>query len=358
MPIKSPDTISAEFTVRYVQCLNNKSELIGTLPEFATPETLLELYRLMSLTRAMDTKAVNLQRTGQMSTYPSSRGQEAYSTALGHALYEDDILVPYYRDQGALIQRKMDMSKIYQFWGGDERGNLHEGHDFPMSVPIATQFLHAAGAAFAVKHQQQNKCVVSTGGDGSTSKGDFYEALNLAGVWNLPLVFVINNNQWAISVPANLQTKSQTIAQKAIAAGFDGIQVDGNDVIATRDVIRQAIDKSRNDGGPTLIEAINYRLCDHTTADDASRYQPDAEITAAWQQEPIARLAYYLEKQGLWSKAQEQQLQQDINQKITEAVNTYLNTPPAEPSSLFDNLYATLPEALIDQYDRLKEQAS
>ena len=348
----------ATFNIEKLSYLGQDSQPTQPFPTFADHDTLISLYKLMALTRAMDTKAINLQRTGQMSTYPSSRSQEAVAVGIGHAMQEDDILCPYYRDQGTLIQRGVSISEIYSYWGGDERGNqfANNQHDLPICVPIAGQFLHAAGVAFALQYRQQQRAVVTTGGDGSTSKGDFYEAINLAGAWNLPMVFVIYNNQWAISVPRREQSASATLAQKAIAAGFSGIQVDGNDVIAVSAAVNKALELARSGNGPTLIEALTYRLCDHTTADDATRYQPIEEVKAAQQREPIARLAYYLERQGQWSKAQEAQLHQSISKQIDEAVNEYLNRPPQPKSALFDYLYASLPNAFLDQYQELGEK--
>ena len=351
----STETI-ATFSIKKTQYLDENSKRTGDLPILATRDNLVHLYKVMSLTRAMDTKAVNLQRTGKMSTYPSSRGQEAISVAVGFVMQQNDILCPYYRDQGTFIQRGVGIEEIYRFWGGDERGNHYQNNpeDFPVCVPIATQFLHAAGVAAAIQHKNEQRAVVVTGGEGSTSKGDFYEAMNLAGTWNLPLVFVINNNQWAISVPREKQTKTETIAQKGIAAGIPCQQVDGNDVIAVSDAVNQGLQSAREGGGPCLIEAISYRLCDHTTVDDATRYQPESEVTNAWLHEPIARLAYYLEQEGLWSKEKEKSLHQEIQSQIEKAVSDYLNTPKQNVTDLVDYTYALLPNALLEQRDELE----
>ena len=345
----------ATFHINKLSFLNTNNELTQALPSFATPETLLDLYKTMSFIRAMDNKAVNLQRTGKMSTYPSSRGQEAVSVAIGNRLQDEDIFCPYYRDQGTLIQRGLTMEDFFLYWGGDERGNqlTSSKHDLPICVPIAGQFLHATGIAFAVQYRKQKKAVLVTGGDGATSKGDFYEAINLAGAWNLPMVFVINNNQWAISVPRSKQTASQTIAQKAIAAGFEGIQVDGNDVIAVAAAVEKALNQARANQGPMLIEALTYRLCDHTTVDDASRYQPPEEVKAARKVEGLARLAYYLESQGLWSKQQETELQRQLTQQMGAATEKYLSMARQPKSSLFDYVYESLPIALLEQYEEL-----
>src|SRR5205823_4128797 len=212
--------------------------------------------------------------------------------------------------------------EILLFWGGDERGNLSSGpaHDFPYCIPVGSQAPQAAGVAYAFKLRKEPRVAVCLFGDGATSKGDVWEAMNFAGVHKLPLLFVANNNQWAISVPLKLQTASQTLAQKAIAAGFTGEQVDGNDVIAVRAAAEEAIAQARAGGGPRLIEALTYRLSDHTTADDAARYRPPEEVQTRWKEEPIARLRAYLVSQKAWGKAQEEEL----------AAEWVIDTPLAE----------------------------
>jgi 2-oxoisovalerate dehydrogenase E1 component alpha subunit len=186
-------------------------------------------------------------------------------------------------------------------------------------------------------------------GDGATSKGDVWEAMNFAGVHKLPVVFVANNNQWAISVPLKLQTASQTLAQKAIAAGFSGEQVDGNDVIAVRAAAEDAIAQARAGAGPRLIEAVTYRLSDHTTADDAARYRPPEEVQARWKEEPIARLRAYLVSQNAWGKAQEEQLAAECQKQIEAAIERYLASAPRAPETMFDHLYAELPRTYASQ---------
>ncbi len=358
MTIKPVLKTVAEFHIDFLQFLDENSQVTQPLPEFATPEILLRLYKQMTLTRVLDKKAVNLQRIGKMGTYPSSLGQEAVSVGTGYALKKTDVLCPYYRDQGVLLQRGVKMSEILLSWAGDERGHAftNDAEDFPLAIPIATQCLHAAGVAFAIKHRQEKRAVLTNIGEGGTSKGDFYEALNVAGAWTLPLVFVVNNNQWAISVARDQQTHCQTIAQKAIAGGIPGIQVDGNDIIAVVYAVTEALQKARAGLGPTLIECITYRLCDHTTADDASRYRPEADYQAAWEKEPIRRLGYYLENLSLWSKEQEQQLQTDCSDVVEKAVTVFLNTKPAAITDIIDYTFATLPDALLEQREIIRQK--
>ncbi|MDZ4251605.1 MAG: thiamine pyrophosphate-dependent enzyme, partial [Sulfuritalea sp.] len=213
----------------------------------------------------------------------------------------------------------------------------------------ATQVCHAAGCAYAFKLRNEPRVAVCILGDGGTSKGDFYEALNLAAVWQAPLVVVVNNNQWAISVPRSQQSAAPTLAQKAIAAGIEGCQVDGNDIVAVHHLAQQAIAKARAGGGPSLIEAISYRLGDHTTADDATRYRDPAEVEAQWAFEPIRRLRNYLLRLQAWGPEQEEQLVRECSEALNAAVEAYLATPAPSTAAMFDHLYATLPAALQEQ---------
>ena len=216
-------------------------------------------------------------------------------------------------------------------------------------MPIGTQVCHAAGAAYAFLLRHEPRVAVAILGDGGTSKGDFYEAMNMAGVWQTPLVLVVNNNQWAISVPRSRQSAAQTLAQKAIAAGIDGLQVDGNDVIAVRQVVHAALAKARRGDGPTLIEALSYRLGDHTTADDATRYRDSEILSKQWEYEPLLRLRTYLMRMNVWDKAQDEQLGRACLAQVEQAVDAYLATPPPDTSAMFDYLYEALPPAMREQ---------
>jgi pyruvate dehydrogenase E1 component alpha subunit len=345
-------TIVARFEIPYIQLLDHHGKLAGMLPDYASDKNvLLALYRNMVRTRLFDKKAIALQRTGKMGTYAPINGQEAISTAIGHAMRAEDVLIPYYRDYAAQFQRGVKMSDILSYWGGDERGSQFKNnqHDLPICVPIASQCLHAAGVAFAFQYRKEARVAVVCLGDGGTSEGDFYEAMNVAGIWNLPVVFVINNNQWAISVNISKQTATKTLAQKAIAAGIPGIQVDGNDILASRLVIGDAIEKARQGLGPTLVEALSYRLSDHTTADDATRYQPEDEVEAALHQEPIERFKQFLQQQNIWSEQQEEALLKDCQEEIQQEVDIYLNRTTQPIGSIFDYHFATLPDYLLEQ---------
>ncbi|MBX3708145.1 MAG: pyruvate dehydrogenase (acetyl-transferring) E1 component subunit alpha [Gammaproteobacteria bacterium] len=344
------------FEIPYYQYLNEESQMADKAPAIAKDvEALKQLYGLMVLVRTIDTKAIALQRTGKLGTYPSTRGQEAVFVGVGNAMAKSDIYVPYYRDIGALIQRGVKLSQILQYWGGDERGNCFNNEDFPYSVPIGSQTLHAAGAAYAVKYHKEKRAVLSMLGEGATSQGDFYEAMNVAGVWKLPIVFVVCNNQWAISVSRQAQTAAHTIAQKAIAAGFSGEQIDGNDIIAIQQRTAEALTNAREKGEPHLLEMVCYRQHDHTTADDASRYEPKSMREQEWKKEPIARLRRYLETLGSWTEKQEEALQAECAAEVDQAVQDYLTVVPSPLESMFDYLYAQLPNAYIAQRNMLRE---
>ena len=343
------------------QYLDAEGEVIERLPAWAhDKETLLNYYRNMVLGRQADAKAIALQRTGKLGTYPSCLGQEAISTVTCSLMQKEDVLIPYYRDHPGLIARGIPLSDILLYWGGDERGSAsqHWGKDFPNCVPIATQAGHAAGVAAALKIRHEPNIAVCALGDGATSKGDFAEALNLAGAWQLPVVFIINNNQWAISVPRTIQSGAPTLAQKGISAGLPAYQVDGNDVIALHEVISEAMERARQGKGATVIEAISYRLGDHTTADDASRYRNSEELQQAWNKEPVKRLRNFLHHHGFWDEQQEQALIKEAGKIIEKEVQTYLNTPLPPIKDLFDYHYANMPAQLEQQKTEAEQRAS
>lgn len=355
-----PATI-ASFKIDYYQFLSPDGRLINEEDTPALAEdldTLVGLYRLMAATRAFDKKAVALQRTGKLGTYASCLGHEAAHVAIGHAMREEDCFAPMYREYGAQFCRGVRMSEVLLYWGGDERGNDFSGpaHDFAWCVPIATQCLHAAGAALAFKLRGEPRVAVTVVGDGGSSKGDALEAINAASAFELPLVLVIVNNQWAISVPRSKQNRAKTLAQKGIAAGLPSVQVDGNDLIACHWAMEQALERARAGKGATVIEMITYRLSDHTTADDATRYRDQQEVEAAWQREPILRLHKYLVDRGAWNQQAEEELQAVVARQVEQEVEAYLATgkPPIE--SMFDYMYEELPADLAAQRARALEE--
>jgi pyruvate dehydrogenase E1 component alpha subunit len=321
-------------------------------------DTLRTWYGDLIRTRAFDKKAVALQRTGQLGTYAACLGQEAIGVAIGRALQSNDVFIPAYREYAAQFLRGVPMEKILQYWGGDEAGMAYpEGtpsyQDFPLSVPISTHIPHAVGVAYAFKLKKEARVVLASCGDGATSKGDFYEAVSSAKVWNLPIVFWVSNNQWAISLPREKQTGAQTIAQKALSGGINGIQVDGNDVVACIEVLKAALERARNGEGPQFIEAVTYRLHDHTTADDARRYRDEAEVKAAWERCPIKRLKIALEAMNAWSESDEASLQAEATAAAEAAAQAFSHSVAPKPVAMFEHLYASLPASLASQRDEV-----
>ncbi len=316
----------------------------------------------MLLTRLFDQKAVALQRTGRIGTYAPTLGQEAIGVAIGSQMRAEDVLVPYYRDTAVQLMRGVRMEDILLYWGGDERGSDYAeplaAQDFPICVPIATQALHACGVASAFRIRGEHRVAVTTCGDGATSKGDFLEALNVAGAWQLPVLFVVNNNQGAISVPRRIQCGAPTLAEKAVGAGFPGEQVDGNDVLAVAERVRAALERARPGKGPTLLECISYRLCDHTTADDASRYRSAEEVNQAWREEPIKRLRAFLAGRGQWDEEREQALVGECQARVQEAVERFETFAAQAPQALFEHVYARWPAVLEEQREQLLERAA
>ncbi len=347
-------TLSVE--VPYIQFVDSNGQINPSCPPpLLQPERLQQIYQQLWLTRRFDQRAVSLQRTGQLGTYASGLGQEAVSTGIGLVMQETDLFAPYYRDHGTQLLRGVSMLEILQFWGGDEKGNdfAKARNDLPFCIPIATQISHAAGMAVALRLRHIAQAVVTTCGDGATSRGDFYEPLNLAGTWHLPLVVVINNNQWAISVPRSTQTAAATLAQKAVAAGIPGIQVDGNDVFAVMTVVNEALERARQGKGPSLIEAVTYRLCDHTTADDMRRYCTPERLEQARMEEPLLRLRILMDRFCAWNDSREAALEQQQKNEIEQTVEQYLRLPAPDPATMFDFLYAHLPEELKAQRQAL-----
>ncbi len=340
------------FPIRFTRCVDAGGRPVSPLPaSLDDRERLRNLYAALVRTRSFDAKAIALQRTGRLGTYASSLGQEAVSVGAASAMCPDDVFVPSFREHGGQLWRGATPTELFQYWGGDERGNsfAKTPHDFPNCVPVGSHAPHAAGVALAIKLRKEPRAVVCMFGDGATSKGDVYEAMNVAGVWKLPVVFVISNNQWAISVPLRQQSAAQTLAQKAIAVGLPGEQVDGNDVIAVRAVVGAALERARKGEGAAVIEALTYRLGGHTTSDDASRYRKDADVSPHWQREPVRRLHHYLTGAGLWSKGQDDRLFEELGVEIDAAAEAYLATPAPDPAVIFDYTYEKLPADLLVQ---------
>jgi pyruvate dehydrogenase E1 component alpha subunit len=306
----------------------------------------------MVRTRAADAKALKLQRQGRLGTFAPSLGHEAAQVGLASAMAREDWFFPYFRDLGAYITLGYPLADYYFFWMGNEAGlRTPDGLNiFPVAIPVGSQVPQAVGAALALRLRKLPGAVVTTFGDGGTSEGDFHEGLNFAGVFRTPNVFVCVNNQFAISVPRARQTAAPTLAQKAVAYGFPGVQVDGNDVLAVYAAARDALDVARGGGGPTLIEAYTYRMGDHTTADDASRYRSKEEVQEWERRDPLVRFRRYLETKGLWDEAAEKEVQGAASEFVEKAVADAEARPPAFP----DDIFATMPPDLEAQLAELK----
>ena len=316
------------------------------------PEALLRLYEQLIFGRLFDEKASNLSTLREIGTYAPGKGQEGCQVGATNALEKGDWYVPMYRDSAGMMAFGMPPKNLLLYWGGDERG-MHIPADlnmFPIAVPVATQLPHAVGLAMAKRMQGEKSVTFAVTGDGGTSKADFHESLNFAGVNELPVVFGVENNQWAISVRRNNQTASKTIAQKAVAYGFEGILVDGNDVIASYEVTKYAVEKARRGGGPTLIEYSTYRLGPHTTAELVSNKLKAPDEVAEWEKRsPITRFEKYLRSRGLLDDRSKEAVAAAAQKRMDEAVAAYRATPAPDPASMFDYTYSSPTTALIEQ---------
>jgi TPP-dependent pyruvate/acetoin dehydrogenase alpha subunit len=327
-------------------------------------EVLLNIYRTLVQTRLFDARIVGLHRQGKISVYATSEGEEAIAVAATFAVKPTDWLFPDYRCPGALFARGVSMSTLLSQLLGTA-SDSSKGRQMPthlasrelkiasVSTPVGNNIVHAAGLAWAVKLRKGSGAVVVFFGDGATSSDGFHAGMNIAGVHRLPIVFVCRNNQYAISLPLSMQTASKTIAIKAEAYGFSGVRIDGNDAPAVYEATRIAIDRARAGGGPTLIEAVGYRLGSHTTSDDARRYRSDTQVVEWRHKDSISTLRQHLEIQGLWNLEKDDALRKDLASEIDHCVDHALAEPPPATRTLFDDVYADLPEHLIRQRNEL-----
>src|SRR6516225_383970 len=320
--------LEPRFQVESLSILDREGPLDSALDPKLSAGDLKSLYRAMLLGRRIDERMVRLQRQGRIGTFAPIKGQEASQMGSVFTLRRQDWMVPSFRETAAMVWRGWPIEKLLRFYAGHIEGGspAPDQHDLPVAIPVATQLPHAVGLAYAAQYRGDDVVVMVFFGDGATSEGDFHEALNFAGVWHVPVVFVCQNNQWAISVPLKKQTHSRTIAQKALAYGLPGIQVDGNDVLAVYVAAREAVDRARQGNGPTLIECVTYRLGVHTTADDPSKYRSEEEVKAWGQKDPLTRFKAYLEKPNLL----EEGLDQRVDEEIAEAVQSFESMPPAD----------------------------
>jgi len=348
-----PRTIlEPRFQVEYLSILDSDGNLDSSLEPDIAPADLKRLYRGMLLGRRLDERMIRLQRQGRIGTFAPIKGQEASQLGSVFTLRRSDWMVPSFRETAAMLWRGWPIEKLLMLFAGRlEGGQPDESqNDLPITIPVATQLPHAVGLAYAAQYRGDDVVVMAYCGDGATSEGDFHEALNFAGVWSVPVVFLVQNNQWAISVPLKKQTHSRTIAQKALAYGVPGLQVDGNDVLAVYAACKEAVDRAREGHGPTLIECVTYRLGVHTTADDPTKYRT-AEEVAEWEhKDPLTRFTGYLKKKRLL----EDGLEEAVDAEIAGAIQRFEATAAAEPLTMFEHVYAELPPHLKAQ----REQAA
>ncbi|MBI3413490.1 MAG: pyruvate dehydrogenase (acetyl-transferring) E1 component subunit alpha [Candidatus Aenigmarchaeota archaeon] len=342
------------FSVKTISIMDENGKVTGEMPKLTNDE-IKELYKKMVTIRVYDDKTMKIQRQGRVGPYISYLGQEACQVGIAASLRKDDWFFPTYRDSGALYARGMPLKDVLLYWMGDARGFANAGNNFPICIPVGTHPPHAAGAAFAAKIKGKDYVSLATFGDGATSRGDFYEAMNFAGVFNLPVIFVVQNNQWAISVPRSRQTASQTIAQKAISAGIDGVVADGNDIFSVIKAIRYAADKARSGKGATVIELLTYRLGDHSSADDQKKYREQAEVETWKKKEPVERLKKYMLSKGLWSEKFEQDITAEATQAAEKAITDAENIPSQKLDELFENIFSEMTPNLKEELEELKE---
>lgn len=329
-------TIAFRGEVPFLRILDEEGRGDPGLAPALSKTDLVRLYETMVEMRLFDERAFVLQREGRLGTYAPSTGQEAAQVGSAFALAPRDWVIPSYRENGVLLARGIPMQNILLFWGGDERGMQvsTELRLLPYCIPVGTQIPHAVGIAYAEKLRGECGAAVCYFGDGATSTGDFHEGLTLAGVLQVPVIFFCQNNQWAISVPRSRQCAAATLAQKALGYGIEGMQVDGNDVLACYAATAEALSRARSGRGATLIEAVTYRIGDHTTADDASRYR-EAEEVERWKRlDPLIRFRRYLDRESLWNESLETAHRERCNRKIDEAVRIAESTPPPDPEDI------------------------
>lgn len=335
-------------SVEYTQIMDENGSVDQSLmPKDVNDAKILEMYKTMSFARALDAKILSLQRQGRAVTYAPLVGQEGTQVGCAAAMGPYDFLVPNFRQHAVFLARGMPLDAIILGWRGYEESIPAEARTLPSCVPVATQMPHAAGVAYAMKYNKVNGAVVAWVGDGGTSEGDFYEAINFAGAKKVPMVTIIENNGWAISVPRAQQTAAPTLAQKAIAAGLSGAQVDGNDVIAVYKIVKDAIAKAVQ-GQPSVIECLTYRMSMHTTADDPTKYRPPEDVIAWQARDPILRVRKYLTARGQWDESKQNAMEEEQLGKINAAVAVAEKFVP-DPKSMFEHTYSFIPEILNDE---------
>lgn len=345
--------ISIPDKIEYLSILSESGELDRTLEPDIPDDLLLRLFRIMLLARKFDERLLNLQRQGRIGTFPPISGQEASQLGAAAVLRPADWFVPAFRETAAEIWRGRSLDSVILYNNGFNEGvDIPKGsNDLPISVPVGSQIIHAVGLGWAARYRQTDDVAMAFFGDGATSEGDFHEGLNFAGVFQAPAIFVCQNNHWAISLPRSKQTRSKTLAQKALAYGMPGIQVDGNDILAVYAAAREAVDRARSGGGPTLIECVTYRMAVHTTADDPKRYRTEEEVEQWKKRDPITRFQNYLMDKGVISEDKIAGLGAEVVEEIQSAIDRAEEQMKTlgDPIDMFKHTYAQIPPFLKEQ---------
>jgi pyruvate dehydrogenase E1 component alpha subunit len=352
-----PITTAYETKIERISILDEKGGFDEKLGKGLIPDAdLVRLYEAMVGCRHLDEVAFRLQRSGRMGTYPQNMGQEATSLGAAYVLRKDDWMVTCYRENCGLFWRGVPKESILLHWMGDERGNAMPKEHWvtPIYVPLGTQMLHAAGLTLAAKYRGEDRIACTFFGDGAASEGDFHEACNFAANLDIPVVFVCQNNFWAISTPSRINSSAPTFAQRGLSYGMPCLQCDGNDIFATVYTARKAVEFARKEKKPFFIEMVTYRLGDHTTADDAKRYRDQAEVDAWRARDPIVRLRNFMVARKLWDDAREKALLERVEKENAEAVARAENIEAPVRSDFFDSMYAAVPGDLAVQRDTMQ----
>ncbi|SDO48745.1 pyruvate dehydrogenase (acetyl-transferring) E1 component subunit alpha [Desulforhopalus singaporensis] len=341
----------------YLSILDENGVAVPSLEPDIDEELHLKMYRFMLLGRLFDERMLALQRQGRIGTFPPISGQEAAQIGSVALLKKSDWFVPSFRETAAELMRGRSMENVLLYYNGYNEGTIipPDQKDLPMSVPVASQILHAVGIGWAAGYRNSGEVVMTFFGDGATSEGDFHEGLNCASVYNTPVVFICQNNQWAISVPIARQTHSTTLVQKALAYDMAGIQVDGNDILAVYSATREAVERARRGDGPTLIECVTYRVMMHTTADDPKKYRSQDEVESWRARDPLTRYRTYLLNKSILTPEKQERLEREINDQIEKAVATaeLKMKDLGDPLDMFDHLYQSLSPELQEQKKNL-----
>lgn len=351
--------IDLDHRIEYLSILDEKGKLDKDLEPDIEDETLVKMHRVMLLSRRYDEHLLKWQRQGRIGTFAPVQGQEAAQIGSVAVLKKEDWMVPAFRETAAAIWRGTPLWGLLLYNAGyNEGGKIpEEQHDLPIAIPVASQLPHAVGIAYGMKYRKKKNLVLTYFGDGGTSEGDFHEALNFAAVFNTPTLFVCQNNHWAISVPREKQTRSKTLAQKALAYGMPGIQVDGNDVLAVYTATQEAAERARNGDGPTLIECVTYRMSVHTTADDPSKYRSEDEVKKWEKRDPIPRFQKYLMDKDLLSQDEIEKLEDKIKEEVKNSWKEAEKKMEelGDPLDMFNHLYAELPPYLKEQREAFRQ---